>query len=142
VTLATAFGGSGTGSVTKAGSGTLTFTGNNSYSGGTTITAGTLQIGNNATTGTLGSGAVTDNASLAFDLNGTATIANAISGSGTVAQSSSGTLVLTGSNSYAGTTTPHRSGKSGGKSLSSGRAARHRRTSGLPVLNDHARRGS
>jgi autotransporter-associated beta strand protein len=105
VTLASGFGGSGTGALTKVGSGTLTLAGNNSYSGGTTISAGTLQVGNNTTAGTVGSGTVVDNASLVFYLSGTATIANAISGSGTVAQSSSGTLIFTGNNTYTGTTT-------------------------------------
>ncbi|HQU41360.1 MAG TPA: autotransporter-associated beta strand repeat-containing protein, partial [Pirellulales bacterium] len=97
--------GSGTVSFTKVGTNTLTLTGSNTYSGGTTISAGTLQVGGNTATGTLGSGAVVDNASLVFDLSGTATIANAISGSGTLAQSSSGTLILTGNNTYTRTTT-------------------------------------
>ncbi|OYV93512.1 MAG: hypothetical protein B7Z73_03390, partial [Planctomycetia bacterium 21-64-5] len=105
VTLATAIGGGSSASLTKAGTGTLLFTGNNTYTGGTTIGAGTLQVGGNTTAGTVGSGAVVDNGSLVFDLSGSATIANAISGSGMVAQSSSGTLILTGNNSYAGTTT-------------------------------------
>ena len=42
---------SGTGSLTKSGTGTLTLTGDNTYTGGTTISAGTLQIGNGGTTG-------------------------------------------------------------------------------------------
>ncbi|HQU41361.1 MAG TPA: autotransporter-associated beta strand repeat-containing protein, partial [Pirellulales bacterium] len=104
VTLATGMGGSSSASLTKAGSGTLILTGNNTYSGGTTISAGTLQVGNDTATGTLGTGAVVDNAALAFYRSGTATIANAISGTGTLTQSSSGTLILTGSNSYTGTT--------------------------------------
>ena len=37
---------SGTGSLVQLGSGTLTLTGNNTYTGGTTISAGTLQLGN------------------------------------------------------------------------------------------------
>ena len=40
--------------LTKAGSAMLTLTGNNTYSGVTTIGAGTLQIGNGGATGTLG----------------------------------------------------------------------------------------
>ena len=43
----------GTGALTKQGAGTLILTGANSYAGGTTIAAGTLQIGNGGTTGSL-----------------------------------------------------------------------------------------
>ena len=62
------FGGviSGTGSLVQLGSGALTLTGNNTYSGGTTISAGTLQIGNGGTSGSI-TGNVTDNGTLAFD---------------------------------------------------------------------------
>jgi autotransporter-associated beta strand protein len=57
---------SGTGSVTQAGIGTAILTGNNTYSGGTTITAGTLQLGNGGATGSI-IGNVADNGTLAFD---------------------------------------------------------------------------
>src|SRR5262249_40311442 len=43
---------SGTGSVTQAGSGTLTLSGSNLYGGGTALNAGTLAVGNNAALGT------------------------------------------------------------------------------------------
>lgn len=49
---------SGTGNVTKTGSGTLTFTSANTYSGGTTISAGTLLVNNTSGSGT-GTGTVT-----------------------------------------------------------------------------------
>jgi len=58
--------GSGTVALTKTGIGTETLTGANTYSG-TTIGAGTLQVGSGGTTGSLGTGAVTDNAALSFD---------------------------------------------------------------------------
>jgi autotransporter-associated beta strand protein len=97
-------GGSGFG-FTKAGSGTLTLTGANTYSGTTTISAGILQIGSGSTIGTLGSGAVTNNATLVFNRSDAITVANAISGTGALTQSGGGTTIFTGSNSYSGTTT-------------------------------------
>lgn len=92
----------GTGSVNQLG-GTTVLTTANSYSGGTTITAGTLQIGNNGTTGSI-AGDVKDNATLAFDRSDTVTFGGTISGNGGVSQIGSGTLVLTSVNSYTGTT--------------------------------------
>jgi fibronectin-binding autotransporter adhesin len=103
LTVANAIG--GTGAVTKSGAGTTTLTGANTYSGTTTISAGTLQIGSGGTTGSLGSGAVVNNAALSFNRSDTLTVANAISGSGNVSKAGAGTMIVTGSNSYVGTTT-------------------------------------
>ena len=46
--------------LTKAGPATLILTGSNTYSGVTTIGAGTLQVGNGGASGTLGTGPVAD----------------------------------------------------------------------------------
>ncbi|MEB0174977.1 autotransporter-associated beta strand repeat-containing protein, partial [Undibacterium sp. CCC3.4] len=89
----------------KIGSGTQTLSAANSYSGLTTISAGTLQLGAGGSSGSVGSAAVIDNANLLFNRSDTATLANAISGSGSVGQNGSGTTILSGANSYAGTTT-------------------------------------
>ena len=86
------------------GSGTRIFTGTNSY-GWTTIGAGTLKIGNGGTTGTLGLGPVTNNATLTFSRTDNLTVSNLIAGSGALIQSGPGTLTLSGANTYAGTTT-------------------------------------
>jgi autotransporter-associated beta strand protein len=91
--------------LTKLGTGTLVLTGANSYTGNTTISAGTLQIGNGSTTGTLGSGGVTNNAALAFDRSNDLTVANVIGGTGTLTQAGAGNVTLSGVNTYSGGTT-------------------------------------
>ena len=57
---------SGTGALTKNGIGTLTLTGENTFSGGTTINAGILQIGKGGATGSI-AGDIVNNAMLVFD---------------------------------------------------------------------------
>jgi autotransporter-associated beta strand protein len=94
---------SGSGSLTQAGSGTTTLLGANSY-GATNISAGTLQIGNGGTTGTLGTGAVVNNGTLKLNRSTTLAIANAISGTGGITQLGSGTSTLSGNNTYTGAT--------------------------------------
>ena len=93
------------GSLVKDGNSTQILTGNNSYSGTTTISGGTLQIGNGGTSGTLGSGAVVDNGSLVVKRSDAVTLGNAISGTGSFTQAGAGTTTLTRANTYSGTTT-------------------------------------
>ena len=94
----------GIGGVTAA-FGNNVFSGANTYSGVTTITAGILEIGNGGATGTLGSGNVVNNATLQFNRSDAITVANVISGTGAVTQIGGGTATLTGTNTYSGTTT-------------------------------------
>ena len=95
---------SGTGTVTKLGTGTTTLTGANTYAGLTTVSAGTLQIGDGGTTGTLGTAAVTNNATLSFNRSDTVTVANGVSGTGALRQIGTGTTILTAANTYTGGT--------------------------------------
>lgn len=95
---------SGSGSVTQAGSGTTVYSADNSYTGGTTISAGTLQLGNGGTTGSV-TGPILNNAALVIDRSNSLTIAAPISGSGSLAQIGSGTTILAAGNTYSGTTT-------------------------------------
>ena len=96
---------SGSGSVSKIGSGILALSGSNTYTGGTSITAGTLQLGDGAVNNGSVQGNVTDSSVLFFANPLAETYAGQISGSGRVTKTAAGVLVLNGSNSYTGGTT-------------------------------------
>lgn len=90
---------SGTGSLTKAGSGALFMNGVNSYTGGTFVNGGSL-IG---TTSSL-QGSIFNNALVEFSQNTSGTYGGTMSGTGSLVKSGGGTVTLTGTNSYAGGT--------------------------------------
>ena len=94
----------GDGAFVQMGPGTTILTANSLYLGGTTISAGTLQLGNGGTSGSI-AGDVLNNGTLAFNRSDTVTFAGAITGSGAVNQIGTGTTILTGDNSYGGGTT-------------------------------------
>lgn len=89
--------------LTKSGTGTLIIETQNSYSGVTRISHGILQIGNGGITGTLGTGTVSNNASLVFNRFDIVAVPNVIAGSGSVAVVGGG-AGLSGSNTYSGPT--------------------------------------
>ncbi len=92
----------------KYGAGKLTYAGTNTYTGTTTIEAGTLQVGNGGTTGVITNntplGSVVNNASLVFNRSNGFTVGNLISGTGTVTQAGTGATSLSNANTYTGAT--------------------------------------
>ena len=109
---------SGTGGVTKVGTGTLTLTNANTYTGTTRVSAGTLQLGDGTTSnGSVASGVIVNNAPLAFANPNAQSYAGNIFGTGSVTKTAAGTLTLTGNSTYSGGTTV-----SGGGTLAVGPA--------------------
>ncbi|ENU0238497.1 fibronectin-binding autotransporter adhesin ShdA [Salmonella enterica subsp. enterica serovar Infantis] len=90
---------SGSGSLVKTGTGKLTLGGDNSYSGGTTITGGTLTADH---ADSLGTGAIANSG--VFKV-GEGELKNTLSGSGSLVKTGTGELTLSGDNSYSGGTT-------------------------------------
>jgi len=96
----------GTGTLIQSGAGTLILAGNNTgFSGPILIAANSLQVGNGVS-GTLGTGNVTNNGSLNFNIAtpGALTVSANISGLGSVTNIGTGTVTLSGTNTYAGRT--------------------------------------
>ncbi|KXV12537.1 autotransporter-associated beta strand repeat-containing protein, partial [Acetobacter malorum] len=87
---------SGTGTIEKTGSSSVTLTGENSYGGGTTISGGTLA----GAVGAFGTGQIKDNATLVLD--GSGALANTVSGTGSLIKTGAGDLALTGENTFTG----------------------------------------
>ncbi|EAM6416202.1 fibronectin-binding autotransporter adhesin ShdA [Salmonella enterica] len=90
---------SGSGSLVKTGTGELTLSGDNSYSGGTTIIGGTLTADH---ADSLGTGAVANSGVLQV---GEGELENTLSGSGSLVKTGTGELTLSGDNTYSGGTT-------------------------------------
>ncbi|WP_405126904.1 autotransporter outer membrane beta-barrel domain-containing protein [Salmonella enterica] len=89
----------GEGQIVKSGSDELIVTGDNTYSGGTTIIGGTLTADH---ADSLGTGAVANSGVLQV---GEGELENTLSGSGSLVKTGTGELTLSGDNSYSGGTT-------------------------------------
>ncbi|ECO8916046.1 fibronectin-binding autotransporter adhesin ShdA [Salmonella enterica] len=90
---------SGSGSLVKTGTGELTLSGDNSYSGDTTITGGTLTADH---ADSLGTGVIANSGVLQV---GEGELENTLSGSGALVKTGTGELTLSGDNTYSGCTT-------------------------------------
>ncbi|EBI9703619.1 fibronectin-binding autotransporter adhesin ShdA [Salmonella enterica] len=90
---------SGSGSLVKTGTGELTLSGGNDYSGGTTIIGGTLTADH---ADSLGTGTIANNGVLKV---GEGDLENTLSGSGLLVKTGTGELTLSGGNDYSGGTT-------------------------------------
>ena len=93
----------GAGGIVKTEAGTLILTGTNTYAGGTSIQAGTLQIGDGGTSGAI-VGDVANGGVLAFARSDTTTFGGLVSGAGAVRVLGGG-VTFTANNTYAGGTT-------------------------------------
>ncbi|PNG47328.1 MULTISPECIES: autotransporter outer membrane beta-barrel domain-containing protein [unclassified Variovorax] len=110
--------------VVKRGAGRLVLSGTNTYSGGTTVTGGTLSISSDPNLGTAAGPLTLDGGTLqntatvttaraitigsgggGFQTDADLTATGSISGTGSVTKTGAGTLTLAGANTYAGTTT-------------------------------------
>ena len=94
----------GSNNITKSGDGTLLLSAVNTYSGTTTISVGTLKV-----SGQLGSSAyssnIINNGTLQYSSSSDQTLSGVISGSGNLFKDGSGELILSGTNTYLGSTT-------------------------------------
>jgi len=109
---------SGTGDVTKAGAGTLIYTRDNTYSGGTIISDGAIQVGRNSydpadpyelitntggTTGSIGAGPVLNNSHLIFNRSDNISYTGTVTGTGDFIKNGSGALTISSNaNAFSG----------------------------------------
>ncbi|MFM8494974.1 MAG: beta strand repeat-containing protein, partial [Planctomycetia bacterium] len=106
VAFASALAASNSGGLTKSGSGTLTLAADNAYTGLTTVSGGTLQIGDGGTTGSIAGNLTLSNAATTvFNRSNALTYSGSLSGSnGTLMKVGGGALTLSGTSGMTGGT--------------------------------------
>lgn len=107
---------SGSTGLAKSGSGKLVLLTDNDYTGRTAVTGGELAVGNGGTSGSLGTGDLSNNAVLSFHRSDDVTVAANISGSGQIIKKGTNTLTLAGALDVSGPITV----EGGALSLSAG----------------------
>jgi len=96
----------GSSSLSKTGTGDLTLSGSNFFTGSININSGSLTIGNGGDSGGISSSSIFigSTASLLFNLNNAFNFNGTISGAGSVSQIGSGSTTLSNNNTYTGLT--------------------------------------
>ncbi|GAA4452881.1 autotransporter domain-containing protein [Novipirellula rosea] len=92
----------GSGSLEKTGAGELVLSAANTYTGGTTVSGGNLQVNSTSLPGD-----VTNNASVQFNQVTDGTYSGVISGTGSLTKTGAGMLTLSGASTHTGDTTIH-----------------------------------
>jgi autotransporter-associated beta strand protein len=95
----------GTGNMVYNGPGKLILSGNSTYNGSTTITAGILQLGDGGTQGAINSSAITNNGTLIINRRNALKLDAVVSGTGAFVQEGAGRTTLGGANTFTGGTT-------------------------------------
>ncbi|MCF7675780.1 MAG: autotransporter-associated beta strand repeat-containing protein [Akkermansiaceae bacterium] len=104
-TFTGAFGIAGATQLVKDGSGTLFIETDNTFSGGTTIYNGTVQVGTGGTSGNFGTGAVINDGIVILNRSDNLTLTNPISGVGSVVKNGPNTVTVGVAQPYSGSTT-------------------------------------
>ena len=104
LTVTGAIAGVGT-TLSKTGAGTVILAGTNTYTGATTVSAGTLQIGNGALAGLIANaGGIVNNSTVVFNRSDAHSYGGVISGTGAVVKDGAGIFTFSGANTYTGAT--------------------------------------
>lgn len=125
---------SGSAALMKRGTGTLLLAngGDNDFTGGVFIEAGTLQIGDGSGNGSLPPGGISNHGALVFNRSDDLVVPSLISGGGALIQDGPGELTLSGANTYSGPTTIREG------TVKAGHAAALGATNGVTVVTNSA----